>query len=196
MIGGIAGDIVGSRSEGGPAPPPGFELFHPSCRFTDDTVCTVAVAAAIMEGSDFAATLKDFVRRHPRRGYGGMFLDWAFSERVEGYGSWGNGAPMRVAAVGWLAVDGADVDRLAAAQAEVSHGHPDAVAAAQAVARSILAFRSGVRVEAVREATGAASATTCAPRPPWPAEASMCLPPARRRPPWRRHSRRPTGRMP
>lgn len=152
MIGGIAGDIVGSRFEGGPPPPPDFELFHPACRFTDDTVCTVAVAAAIMDGSDFTFTLKDFVRRHPHRGYGGMFLDWALSEHAEGYGSWGNGAPMRVAAVGWLAVDGGDADRLAAAQAEASHGHPNAVAAAQAVARAILAFRSGVRVEAVREA--------------------------------------------
>ena len=152
MIGAIAGDIVGSRFEGGAPPSAGFELFHHDCRFTDDTVCTVAVAAAIMDDAVFASTLKDFVRRHPHRGYGGMFLEWAFSDRGEGYGSWGNGAPMRVAAVGWLALDRADADRLAAAQAEVSHDHPDAVSAAQAVARAILAFRSGVRVEAVREA--------------------------------------------
>ena len=50
---------------------------------------------------------------------------------------------MGVAAVGWRAVDEADADRLAAAQAEISHGHPDAVAAVQAVARATIAFRSG-----------------------------------------------------
>jgi ADP-ribosylglycohydrolase len=46
MLGAIAGDIIGSRFEGHPGPPPDFELFHPNCRFTDDTVCTVAVADA------------------------------------------------------------------------------------------------------------------------------------------------------
>lgn len=143
MIGAISGDIVGSRFEGRPAPKPGFALFHTACRFTDDTVCSLAVAAALMDGGDFAGTLKTFVRRHPSRGYGGMFRQWAMSDRRSGYGSWGNGAPMRVAAVGWLARDEAEADRQAAAQAEVSHDHPDAVAGAQAVARAILALRKG-----------------------------------------------------
>jgi hypothetical protein len=30
MLGAIAGDIIGSRFEGQPAPPPDFELFHPA----------------------------------------------------------------------------------------------------------------------------------------------------------------------
>lgn len=152
MIGAIAGDIVGSRFEGNPAPPANFDLFAPACRFTDDTVCSLAVAEAVMTGAGIAETLKAFVRRHPDRGYGGMFRAWALSGATCGYGSWGNGAPMRVAAIGWLADEGSDADRLAAAQAEVSHDHPDAIAASQAVARAILALRSGVRVEAIREA--------------------------------------------
>ncbi|HUF56172.1 MAG TPA: ADP-ribosylglycohydrolase family protein [Thermohalobaculum sp.] len=143
MLGAIAGDIVGSRFEGGPPPPPGFALFHPDCRFTDDTVCTLAVAEALMSGRDFASELRAFVRRHPGRGYGGMFRAWALSDAAPAYGSWGNGAPMRVAAVGWLAADEAEVAALAAAQAQVSHDHPDAVAGAQAVALAILLFRRG-----------------------------------------------------
>lgn len=150
MIGAIAGDIVGSRFEGGPAPKPGFTLFDARCRFTDDTVCSLAVAEALLDEGDFATTLKTFVRRHPGRGYGGMFKRWAMSDRRTGYGSWGNGAPMRVAAVGWLAGDEAEADRLAAAQASVSHDHPDAVAGAQAVARAILALRHGADVAGVR----------------------------------------------
>lgn len=74
MLGAIAGDIVGSRFEGQAGPPPDFTLFHRDCCFTDDTVCTLAVAEALLSGSDFAAALRAFVRRHPRRGYGGMFL--------------------------------------------------------------------------------------------------------------------------
>ena len=48
MMGAIAGDIIGSRFEGKRSPSPDFDLFHPRCRFTDDTVCTVAVADALM----------------------------------------------------------------------------------------------------------------------------------------------------
>lgn len=150
MIGAIAGDIAGSRFEGGPAPQPGFTLFTRDCRFTDDTVCSLAVAEALMDAGDFATTLKAFVRRHPGRGYGGMFRQWAMSDRRGGYGSWGNGAPMRVAAVGWLSADPSEADHLASAQARVSHDHPDAVAGAQAVARAILALRQGNDIATLR----------------------------------------------
>ena len=48
MIGAIAGDVIGSRFEGSRARTPDFDLFHHSCRFTDDTVCTLAVAKALL----------------------------------------------------------------------------------------------------------------------------------------------------
>jgi ADP-ribosyl-[dinitrogen reductase] hydrolase len=151
MLGAIAGDIVGSRFEGHPGPPEDFDLFHPHCRFTDDTVCTLAVADALLGTRDFAGTLRAFVRRHPNRGYGGMFLNWAFSDDAPAYGSWGNGAPMRASAVGWLAADEPEAMDLAAAQAAVSHDHPDAVAAAQAVALAILLLRHGEPPPRVRQ---------------------------------------------
>ena len=96
MVGAIAGDIIRSRFEGEVGPPRDFALFHPDCRFTDDTVCTVAVADALMGSRDFATTIRAFVRRHPDLGYGGMFLDWALTDDAPAYGSWGNGAPMRM----------------------------------------------------------------------------------------------------
>jgi ADP-ribosyl-[dinitrogen reductase] hydrolase len=151
MIGAIAGDIIGSRFEGDPAPPEGFALFDAQCRFTDDTVCSLAIADAVMTGADFAATLRSHVRRHPHRGYGGMFRQWAFSDGAPAYGSWGNGAPMRVAAIGWLADSAKQVDALAEAQAAVSHNHPDAIAASKAVARTIFALRNGASVATVRD---------------------------------------------
>ncbi len=151
MIGAIAGDIIGSRFEGHAGPPRNFTLFHPACRFTDDTVCGIAVAEALLSGRDFAGVLRDFVRRHPQRGYGGMFLDWAFTEGAPAYGSWGNGAPMRVAAVGWLARDETEALELAAAQSVVSHDHPDAVAAAQSIALAILLARDGLPPAILRQ---------------------------------------------
>ena len=144
MLGAIAGDIIGSRFEGHPAPPTGFELFHPRCRFTDDTVCSLAVAEAVLGDRDFAGTLRRFVRRYPDAGYGGMFIGWAMQDDAPAYGSWGNGAPMRVAAVGWLASSEAELLEFAAAQAAVSHDHPDAIAAAGAVALAIFRLREGM----------------------------------------------------
>ncbi len=46
MFGAIIGDIVGSRFEWNNYRAKDFELFHPACRVTDDTVMTLAVAAA------------------------------------------------------------------------------------------------------------------------------------------------------
>src|ERR1700745_2787728 len=102
MLGAIAGDIIGSRFEGYVGPPHDFPLFHPACCFTDDSVCTLAVADALLVKRDFAGRHSAFVRRHPARGYGSMFLKWTLSDDAPAYCSWGNGAPMRVAAVGWL----------------------------------------------------------------------------------------------
>jgi len=156
MLGAIAGDIVGSRFEGRSAPRPGFELFHRDCSFTDDTVCTVAVAEALLDDLDFAATLRRYVRRHPHRGYGGMFVQWAFDDSASAYGSWGNGAPMRVAAVGWLARDEAAVRTRARQQAAVSHDHPDAMMAAEAVALAIHRLRAGDAPQALQRHLGEA----------------------------------------
>ena len=150
MLGAIAGDIIGSRFEGHPAPPEDFELFHHACRFTDDTVCSLAIASALLGNGDFAAELRRFVRRYPGAGYGCMFIGWATRDDAPAYGSWGNGAPMRVAAVGWLAQSEAEVLDLAAAQAAVSHDHPDAIAGAQAVALAIFLLRRGLSAEASR----------------------------------------------
>ncbi|WP_157019976.1 ADP-ribosylglycohydrolase family protein [Mesorhizobium xinjiangense] len=150
MIGAIAGDIIGSRFEGHPAPPSNFDLFHSDCCFTDDTVCTLAVAEAMLSNQPFELVLRSFVRRYPDAGYGGMFLRWAFDDEAGPYGSWGNGAPMRVSAVGWLARDETEVLRLAARQSAVSHDHPDAIQAAQAVALAIHLLRAGAGLDGVQ----------------------------------------------
>jgi ADP-ribosylglycohydrolase len=143
MLGAIAGDIVGSRFEGAPAPPAGFALVADGATFTDDTVCGLAVAAAYLDAADYATTLRAFVRRHPQRGYGAMFRRWAFTDDAPAYGSWGNGAAMRSPALGWLAPGAEAARREAAAQAAVSHDHPDAVAAAEATALAVHRARAG-----------------------------------------------------
>ena len=150
MLGAIAGDIIGSIYEAAPIKTKDFPLFGPGVRFTDDTVCTVAIADALMQGGDFAATLRAYVRRYPGRGYGGMFRRWALTPDMPAYGSWGNGAPMRVSAVGHWARDEVQLLDLAAQSAAVSHEHPDAIAGARAVALAMWLARAGTERSAIR----------------------------------------------
>jgi ADP-ribosylglycohydrolase len=74
MRGATAGDIIGSIDEAVPIKTKDFPLFGRGASFTDDTVCTVAIADALLSGGDFAQYLRAYVGRHPGRGYGGMFV--------------------------------------------------------------------------------------------------------------------------
>ncbi len=48
MLGAIIGDIVGSRFEFNNTNKTDFKLFTSECSFTDDTICTIAIADAIL----------------------------------------------------------------------------------------------------------------------------------------------------
>lgn len=151
MIGAIAGDVIGSVYEHRPVKTEHFPLFHRSCRFTDDTVMTMAIAYAILESTDYALALKTFGRRYPNAGYGGAFLSWIFEDEVRPYNSWGNGAAMRVSPVGF-AFD--EVDRVlleAKRTAEVSHNHPEGIKGAQATALAVFLARTGEDREKIRQ---------------------------------------------
>ena len=53
MLGAIIGDIVGSRFEFNNTDNYNFELFTKDSTFTDDTICTIAVADAINTGVSY-----------------------------------------------------------------------------------------------------------------------------------------------
>jgi ADP-ribosylglycohydrolase len=150
MLGAIAGDIIGSIYEARPIKTKTFPLFGPGVTFTDDTVCTVAIADALLSGGDPAASLRAYVRRYPGRGYGAMFMRWAQTPDMPAYGSWGNGAAMRVSAVAYLAADDAEALALAARTAAHSHDHPDAIAGAQATVLAMRLARHGEAPDALR----------------------------------------------
>ena len=150
MLGAIAGDIVGSIYEHANIKTKDFPLFGPGCRFTDDTVLSVAVADCLLNAGDFARTLRAYTRAHPRRGFGGMFFQWAHGDDLPAYGSWGNGSAMRVGPVGFAARNEDEALALAARSSAVSHDHPDAVAGAQAVALAIFLARQGLEAKAIR----------------------------------------------
>jgi ADP-ribosylglycohydrolase len=134
MIGAVAGDIIGSIYEWNNIKTKDFPLFGEGCEFTDDTVCTVAVADWLTTNGDLSDLLSSYTLRYPGRGYGGMFLDWANQSARTPYNSWGNGSAMRVSPVAHFARDEREVLALAEKSAAVTHNHPDGIAGAQATA--------------------------------------------------------------
>ncbi len=143
MIGAIAGDIIGSVYEWSPARSTSFDLFSPRSHFTDDTVLTVAVADCILNEKDYASTFKEYGRKYPGAGYGGMFRDWIYRPDARPYNSFGNGSAMRVSPVGFAFSTLEEVLKEAERSAAVTHNHPEGIKGAQAVASAMFLARAG-----------------------------------------------------
>lgn len=147
MIGAIIGDIAGSVYEWHNIKTKEFPFFRDDCCFTDDTVMTVAVAEALLNGGggrNLVRSMKKYGRQYPDAGYGGRFMAWLQSDRSEPYNSWGNGSAMRVSPVGFfvpLDEDAEAVRTLAAQSAAVTHNHPEGIKGAQAIAEAIWFLR-------------------------------------------------------
>lgn len=160
MLGGIIGDIVGSRFEFDNIKTKDFELFGKGCSFTDDTVLTVATAKAILDDSvDFKNYYIQFGRKYPQPigDYGPGFNHWLRGgTNYAPYGSCGNGSAMRVSPVGWYVAtldtliedlrvfppvgmfrSSYCVEQFAEDTAIVTHNHPEGIKGAQAVALAI-----------------------------------------------------------
>lgn len=151
MLGAIAGDIIGSRFEHYPHKSKEFELFASESRFTDDTVHTVALAASLVDGVDYAPLLREYYGYYPDAGYGARFSRWALGDDPTPYNSFGNGSAMRVSPVGWFYDDLEAVLAAAQRSAAVTHSHPEGIRGAQAVAAAILLARRWHSKEAIRE---------------------------------------------
>ena len=151
MIGAIAGDMIGSIYERWPIKTKDFPLFDHRCRFTDDTVLTVAVADAILTGRPYQESLKDIGRRYPRAGYGGSFIRWLHADDPQPYNSWGNGSAMRVSPVGFAFATEEEVLYQAKKTAEISHNHPEGIKGAQATALAVFLARTVHDKEEIRK---------------------------------------------
>lgn len=150
MIGAIAGDIIGSVYEYRPIKTKDFPLFHPQCKFTDDTVLTVAIADAILSDRPYLEAVRELGRRYPGAGYGGSFIQWLDSDEPRPYNSWGNGSAMRVSPVGFAFSSEDQIFRHATMTAEISHNHPEGIKGAQATALAVLLARTGIGKERIR----------------------------------------------
>lgn len=162
MLGAIIGDIVGSRFEFDNHKSKDFEFFSDECEFTDDTVMTIAVAIAIRHAQNHMAvnehsvpymtahTMRTYGRRYPFCSYGLRFMDWLFSDDARPYGSYGNGAGMRVSAVAWAARDMDECVRMSEWVTCVTHSHPEGIKGAEAIAVATFMALHGSTKEEVK----------------------------------------------
>lgn len=154
IIGAIIGDIAGSRFEWNNCKSTQFEFFTPACRFTDDSVMTMAVADWLTNHNDLSETMHKWGNHYPHAGYGGMFRRWLFSmspETRKPYNSFGNGSGMRVSPCGFYARSIEEALDLARQSAEVTHNHPEGIKGAQAIASAIFLAKRGESKPAIKD---------------------------------------------
>lgn len=161
LMGGIVGDIAGSRFEFSPIKSKEFELlkmsdnqfqakqsfrdYRENCHFTDDTVMTLAVANALLDANGnydnlselVIKNMKEFGRKHHYVGYGSKFNSWLNSQKNEPYNSFGNGSAMRIGAVPYFAKDIEELKHLSRLVTVVTHNHEEGIKGAEAVASCI-----------------------------------------------------------
>lgn len=153
MLGAIIGDIIGSRFEFNNTNRLDFTLFTSKCDYTDDTICTIAIADAVMNKKDYGKTLHSWCNkyRYPMGGYGSSFARWVASNNPQPYNSFGNGSAMRVASIGWLFGTGVEVRKEAEKSALPTHNHPEGIKGAVATAEAIFLARKHGRDYMLKE---------------------------------------------
>ena len=151
MLGAIIGDVIGSYYEvleiqamKNKTPRKYLErreildknvpLFTENSSVTDDSILTCAVYDAIINGHcDYEKYLREYGLREIQCGadmygrgrFGKGFVEW-LKHNNEGT-SWGNGAAMRISAVGFCFDDLEEVKRNAYLATIPSHDHPEAI---------------------------------------------------------------------
>lgn len=159
MLGAIIGDLVGSRFEWDNNRSKEFEFLTYKCFPTDDSIMTLALAQAILASkSDYSDLSQNAVkymqsigRNYPDCGYGRGFYHWMFTDKPEPYNSFGNGAAMRVSAVGFAASSLEEVKILSEKITAVTHNHPEGIKGAEAVAATIYMAKIGSNMLEIRD---------------------------------------------
>ena len=151
ILGAIIGDVLGSPYEFEKDIPRNLPLLNKECRFTDDTVMTVAVMEwllnSVKDGEEALTVeaLTDLFRKWGRKyyyaGYGGRFRKWLAADTYEPINSFGNGSAMRVSPVAWWFDNEEDVLKYAEISALPSHDHPEGIKGAKAIALAVFLAR-------------------------------------------------------
>ena len=159
MLGAIIGDTVGSRYEWHNHRSKDFEFLTYKCSLTDDSIMTLAIAKAILKAKGDWSDLSDLAVRYmkqlgnlyPDAGYGGGFRKWLKSNNPKPYGSYGNGAAMRVSPVGFAAKTLDEAKSMSRAVTKVTHNHPEGIKGAEATTVAIFMALHGSSLLEIRD---------------------------------------------
>lgn len=156
MLGAIIGDTIGSIYEFNNVRRKDVELFDGNNFLTDDSIMTLAIGEIIQkrlynDKNKIIETIKRWGRAYPNRGYGCRFNQWLNSEEPKSYRSYGNGAAMRISAVGFYARDEEEVIELSRLVTEVTHSHPEGLKGAEITAMCIYYARKGKSKEFIKD---------------------------------------------
>jgi len=163
LLGTIAGDMIGKPYERQKhsIKTTDFPLFSKTCKYTDDSVLTIAVMDWLMTDKDLTwGCLADrFVHygtryrfKYQDRCFSNGFTAWLKDDnRPFGRVASSNGAAMRVSPVGWFFNSIEEVERVAEIQATLTHNHPIAIVGAKAAAVAVFLARKGKSKEEIKE---------------------------------------------
>jgi len=159
MLGAIVGDVIGSRFEAHNIKTKDFNLFSSSSRPTDDTVMTIAIAAALYNhiryGEDLAEAAVNNMQMYglsfSDAGYGGRFIKWLVSEDPQPYNSYGNGAGMRVSPCAILANSLEEALYFCDEVTKVTHNHPEGMKGARAITAATYLAKIGASKDEIRD---------------------------------------------
>ena len=163
--GAVYGDIIGSYYEVHCTKDYDFP-FQAESAFTDDSVMTAAVCAAITanpappasltaieikkRAREYAAQYKRFYSLFPNAGFGQMFSEWASSHDLYIQRSYANGGAMRVVPIGYAYDDLEQVMLQVKASCYYTHRTREAVNSAKAVAAAVWLARNGKSKDEIR----------------------------------------------
>ena len=156
MIGAIIGDTIGSIYEFNNYRREDFNLYDNRSRLTDDSILTLAIYDIITSGIykdkvKRANRLKLWAKTYNTGDYGGRFREWIYSDSIESYRSFGNGAAMRISSVGWIARSEEEVKELSDNVTMITHSHPEGMKGALVIAMCIYYARIGKTKEFIKE---------------------------------------------
>ncbi len=99
--------------------------------WTDDTLCTLGLLKAYIEGKDYAKTLQDICVKYQKEsvGFGKGFEAWL--KNPQPYQSFANGAVMRIGFIPHLPILYKDKQKLAYEMTMISHDHADSLLAVE-----------------------------------------------------------------
>ena len=161
MLGAIIGDMAGSIYEFNNIKSRDFEFLSEACKPTDDSILTCAIARALIDVKGRGTHLqratiyrmKEYFLSNPlpMGGFGAKFFRWGLSDVTEPYGSWGNGAAMRISPVAYVGNSEMEVKLLSQIVTGTTHNDPEGLKGGEVTALAVFKALHGATKEEIQE---------------------------------------------